>query len=58
MESMMGDIIIALVRSAGGKIEIPANVLERGPNETVYVQQELDGAVTLKLKDVSTFEGV
>lgn len=58
MEQMMGDIIIALTKLAGGTIWLAHTTLERDPNEIVYIEKQKNGFLVLTLKNVTTVEEV
>jgi hypothetical protein len=55
---MMGDIIVALTKLAGGTIWLAHTTLERDPNEAVYIEKQANGSLVLTLKNVTTIQEV
>lgn len=54
-QELLGDIIIAIVKHAGGQLEISKELLKREPHEAVYVEYT-DNGVQLTLKNREIIE--
>lgn len=55
-EKLIGDILVAIVKIAGGKIDLSVANLQKEPNEIVYIQNNPDGTVSLTVQDRTIIE--
>lgn len=55
-EKLIGDILVALTKFAGGEITLTQADLLKEPNEIVFIYDNQDGSFTLRIKDMTTIE--